>query len=170
MGSALGVAKVAAARVGVPFDEYQQHVAAGEKWCTGCRAWHPTAAFNTDRSRGDGRSSHCRDHAARRHRLVFTPKGPPARYGPLPNPPRDGDCRQARQRVNVLVRTGRLPHPNQLPCADCGHVWSNGERRHEYDHHQGYAAQHHYDVEPVCTTCHHRREEQRGATFYTRSA
>jgi hypothetical protein len=79
------------------------------------------------------------------------------RPGPAPKPPRDGDRKQARQRVNVEVRTGRRPHPNTLPCVDCGHVWREGERRHEYDHHKGYAAAHHLDVEPVCTKCHRAR-------------
>ncbi len=84
-------------------------------------------------------------------------------FGPVPNPPRDGDKKQARQRINVLVRTGRLAHPNDLPCRDCGHAWKPGERRHEYDHHRGYAAAHHYDVEPVCTTCHAKRDSSRKA-------
>lgn len=78
--------------------------------------------------------------------------------GPDPMPPRDGDKVQARQRINVLVRTGRMPHPNTLACVDCGHTWTKGERRHEYDHHLGYAAEHHYDVEPVCTLCHAKRD------------
>lgn len=83
------------------------------------------------------------------------------RPGPAPAPPRDGDKRQARQRINVEVRTGRRPHPNELPCADCGHVWSLGERRHEYDHHLGYAADHHYDVQSVCTLCHSHRDNKK---------
>jgi hypothetical protein len=81
-----------------------------------------------------------------------------SKYGPAPKPPRDGDKKQARQRINVLVRTGRLPHPNTIPCKDCGHVWIAGERRHEYDHHLGYGADHHYDVEAVCTNCHAQRD------------
>jgi hypothetical protein len=80
------------------------------------------------------------------------------RSGPAPRPPRDGDRKQARQRVNVEVRTGYRPHPNNLPCADCGHIWQPGERRHEYDHHLGYDAEHHLDVEPVCTICHSARD------------
>ena len=83
------------------------------------------------------------------------------RPGPAPKPPRDGDKEQARQRINVEVRTGRRPHPNTLPCVDCGHVWSEGERRHEYDHHKGYAAAHHLDVVAVCTTCHAQRDGAR---------
>lgn len=82
----------------------------------------------------------------------------PATSGPSPNHPRDGDKKQARQRINVEVRTGRRKHPNDLPCVDCGHIWREGERRHEYDHHLGYGADHHYDVEPVCTECHSKRD------------
>ena len=83
------------------------------------------------------------------------------RPGPAPHPPRDGDKKQARQRINVEVRTGRRPHPNTLPCVDCGHVWEPGGRRHEYDHHLGYAAKHHGDVQPVCTVCHTKRDSLR---------
>ena len=86
------------------------------------------------------------------------------RPGPPPQSPRDGDRVQARQRINVEVRTGRRPHPNALPCADCGHVWTVGERRHEYDHHKGYAGKNHGDVEPVCTLCHRKRADDREET------
>jgi len=27
---------------------------------------------------------------------------------------------------------GQRPHPNTVPCEDCGHVWFEGERRHDY--------------------------------------
>lgn len=83
--------------------------------------------------------------------------------GPAPLPARDGDKRQARQRINVEVRTGHRPHPNTLACVDCGHLHAPGERRHEYDHHRGYAADHHLDVEPVCTLCHVKRDSMRAA-------
>lgn len=85
----------------------------------------------------------------------------PSVFGPKPAPPRDGDAKQARQRINVLVRTGRIPRPNSLPCKDCGHIWVEGERRHEYDHHHGYGANHHYCVEAVCTLCHAKRDNAR---------
>lgn len=88
------------------------------------------------------------------------------RFGPPPYPPRDGDRKQARQRINVQVRTGKRPHPNQIPCVDCGHVWEPGERRHEYDHYLGYAAEHHYDVESVCTRCHARRDSPKANSDY----
>jgi len=88
--------------------------------------------------------------------------------GPAPNPPRDGDKKQARQRINVEVRTGHRPHPNTIACVDCGHEWKAGERRHEYDHHKGYAPEHHLDVEPVCTVCHRKRVDARGELVQVR--
>gem|GEM_PF-4480244 len=84
------------------------------------------------------------------------------RPGPDPHPARDGDKVQARQRVNVEVRAGRRAHPNTLPCTDCSHEHGPGERRHEYDHHLGYAAEHHLHVEPVCTKCQRQRSMARG--------
>lgn len=78
--------------------------------------------------------------------------------GPFAAAPRDGDKKQARQRINVEVRTGRRVHPNNLPCTSCGHVWKHGEKRHEYDHHLGYAAEHHFDVQVRCTKCHHAKD------------
>ena len=92
------------------------------------------------------------------------------RPGPAPKPPRDGDREQARQRVNVDVRTGRRPHPNAFPCLDCGHAWKPGERRHEYDHARGYAAENHAYVEPVCTQCHARRARERKEIVHNRGA
>lgn len=71
-------------------------------------------------------------------------------------PPRDGDKKQARSQVNVEVRFGRRPNPNTLPCTDCGHL--GADRRHEYDHYLGYAAEHHSHVQPVCVFCHKRRD------------
>lgn len=101
-------------------------------------------------------------------KIEWTPRSNPitGRPGPAPKPPRDGDRRQARQRVNVEVRTGRRPHPNSIPCVDCGHVWKKGERRHEYDHFAGYSPEHHYSVESVCTTCHARRDSARKKCSY----
>lgn len=60
MGSALGVRKVHAARMGITLDEYDARVAAGKKRCTRCKAWHPRSAFGADRSRSDGLDASCR--------------------------------------------------------------------------------------------------------------
>lgn len=131
------------------------------KWCAQCKTRHPVEAFGKDRTRGDGLAVYCL--SSRRTGRPYGWHGRPAnnpltgRPGPAPQSPRDGDKAQARQRINVEVRTGRRSHPNTLPCADCGHVHAEGERRHEYDHHLGYAPEHHYSVESVCTTCHSAR-------------
>lgn len=82
------------------------------------------------------------------------------RPGPVPHPARDGDKAQARSRVNVEVRLGHLPRAATLPCVDCGHM--GNDRRHEYDHHRGYAAEHHLSVEAVCSPCHSARAWKRG--------
>lgn len=138
-----------------------REVPPGEKWCTTCKVSHPISDFGRDRTRTDGRAAACL-----RSKSTGRPRGwrgrpnvnpETGRPGPVAAAPRDGDKAQARHTVNVEVRTGRRPHPNTLPCTDCGHVWKRGERRHEYDHHLGYGAEHHRDVEPVCTTCHARR-------------
>jgi hypothetical protein len=166
MGTALGAMKVAASHAGLELEAYRARVAGGERWCWSCRAWHQIDAFGRDKSRPDGRDLRCRAS-----RSTGRPRGwhaKPAinpltgKPGPLPSPGRDGDRLQARARVNHLVETGVMPHPNKLACTDCDHEWKPGERRHEYDHHRGYAARHHLDVQPVCTTCHHRREKDRG--------
>jgi len=114
------------------------------KWCTACKEKHPINEFGKDRSRGW--------HGKPRINPIT------GRPGPAPKPPIKGDKKQARRRINVEVRTGRRPHPNSLPCVDCGHEWSEGERRHEYDHYLGYDAEHHLEVESVCTTCHSKRD------------
>ena len=75
-------------------------------------------------------------------------------------PSRDGDKKQARRRVNYLVDIGLLPDPDDVPCVDCGHLGADGPR-HEYDHYLGYSAEHHEDVEAVCSGCHHKREAVR---------
>lgn len=156
-----GALKIAAARAGLTLDAYTARIAAGEKRCTGCKAWHPRSVFQADGTRYDGLSASCSEHRKRttRRPLPHKSRANPltGRPGTAPHPPRDGDKKQARQRVNVEVRQGFRPHPNTLPCTDCGHIWQPGERRHEYDHHKGYASAHHLDVEPVCTKCHGQR-------------
>lgn len=130
-------------------------------WCTGCKARHPREAFGADRSRGRGFAASCYRHRKTMYERTYVRRGRPSRVGQRLAATRDGDKRQARARVNHEVEVGRRPHPNALPCADCGHQWSAGERRHEYDHHLGYGAAHQLDVQPVCTSCHRTRESRR---------
>jgi hypothetical protein len=66
VGSADGVAKAAAARVGITVEEYKALQAQGLKWCTACAVWRPVASFAKDRTRGDGLKSTCNGHYARK--------------------------------------------------------------------------------------------------------
>lgn len=143
-GTPIGALRTAARRVGLTESEYAARVEAGEKWCTACKAWHPRSAFVADRSRGDGLRARCL--ASERGRKPYAPPKYPDRHG-------------ARMKVHRAVRSGRLSDPNQLACTDCGH--RGQERRHEYDHHLGYAKEHWLSVEVVCTTCHADREKAR---------
>ncbi len=61
----------AASRLGLSLAEYQARRDAGEKWCTGCKDWHPVAEFAHDSSRSDGLRAACRASRA-------TPRKTPA--------------------------------------------------------------------------------------------
>ena len=127
------------------------------KWCTACKTRHDKSAFGRDRTRGDGLAATCL--AARRVK-VRKPRMQHKRHGWL-KPTRDGDKLQARRRVNYLVEQGRIPHPDDLPCIDCADAIFPGQYRHEYDHAKGYDGDNQLYVEPVCSRCHHAREEAR---------
>jgi hypothetical protein len=163
MGSAAGVLKVAAARVGLSLDEYMARRNAGLKHCFRCSDWHPVAEFGPDASRSDGLAASCMRGRLNFYLAGVLPLIPPPPRGRRYVDAREEDFRQARRRVNHLVDMGLLPRPNDLACTDCGHIWKPGRRRHEYDHHLGYAAEHHEDVQAVCTKCHHAREDLRRA-------
>lgn len=157
-GNAEGALKTAAKLRGLTVEEYKAR-AATEKWCRTCGEWHAHAEFGADPSRGDGLSTVCtasRRVRERRPRTVQRSLVPARRVVA-----RDGDRRQARRTVNAHVEAGRWSAPNESPCVDCGHEWAPGERRHEFDHHLGYAPEHHESVEVVCTSCHHERELRR---------
>lgn len=162
-----GAIKVAAKKAGVCAEEYRRLMQEGMKWCTLCKAWHPRSEFASDRSRWDGLTAGCRFARNALAQAQYVPKPKRVIKGRSFVPARDGDVHQARRRVNYFVEAGIIPHPNALPCAACGHVWKEGERRHEYDHHLGYAAEHHECVEPVCTRCHAQREVLRKKTANT---
>lgn len=63
----------------------------------------------------------------------------------------------ANQAVHLEVRAGIRPHANTLPCTNCGHVYSPGERRHEWDHYLGYDRENWFSVVVLCTRCHHAK-------------
>lgn len=145
-------AKTAARRIGVTLGEYRSRQLNGEKWCYVCRAWHPRSAFALDASRTDGLAARCRAAAREHGQSVYVTRD--RSRGRRRVPARDGDRVQARRRIYYLVDIGVLPRPTSVPCVDCGDT----SKPHEYDHHLGYAAEHHEHVEAVCSSCHHTRE------------
>ncbi len=157
-GRKLGAFKRAAKLAGLVFDDYISRLDAGLKRCICCREWLNLDLFKADSSRWDGRVAKCHACANRANREAYIPvpfelvKPPGARR----LAPRDGDKLQARHLINQDVIMGLRPDPNRLYCAYCGHFGQ--DRRHEYHHHMGYEAQHHYDVLPVCSKCHHAQE------------
>jgi hypothetical protein len=157
----IGAMKVASKKSGCTIDEYIYKLSIGKKWCYSCRQWLPKELFSTDISRGDGRCSLCKICISNKSRSRYIHKEA-THHGPLPNKPRNGDKKQARHRINIEVRNGKRPHPNTIPCADCDHVWQEGERRHEYDHYLGYSPENHSNVQVVCSICHRRRSKERG--------
>jgi hypothetical protein len=130
------------------------------KVCSACRQALPPTSFARDSSRADGRTYVCQACRNRRARASYRKKGPPGLRGWLA-PTRDGDGLQARRRVNYLVEKGRIPPPRDLPCADCGDEVFANSYRHEYDHARGYDGANQLYVEPVCSRCHHNREDAR---------
>ena len=58
MGSPTGALRSAATKRGLTLGEYLQ-ITAESKWCTLCGAWHPHANFGRDKTRGDGKATHC---------------------------------------------------------------------------------------------------------------
>lgn len=155
-GRRLGRIKQFCKKAGITVQEYQSKVACGLKWCTGCKEWHPTREFVIDNSRFDGLASVCSSRRNSLSRDSYSPKPRPLR-GRKFVASRDDDRRQARRRINYLVEQHLIPHPNALPCFDCGHVYAMGERRHEYDHFAGYSAECHNKVQAVCSKCHKKR-------------
>ena len=156
MGSATGAMKIAAGRLGLSVEDYAAQRSAKQKHCFRCRTWKPVDQFYMDASRGDGRAARCIVCHNRSNRDSYAPIPVHLRLplGPARGERRCGDKQQARSRINHDVKLGLRPNPNDLHCAHCGH--KGDDQRHEYHHHMGYGAAHHYDVLPLCAACHHK--------------
>lgn len=141
-----GAIKTAAKAAGLSVYEYLDFIAHGLKKCSFCKRWLSIDDFNSDKSRGDGKATGCKNckRALWRIKDMESPQKRIVR--------RDGDKKQARARINTDVQLGLRPNPNDLHCVFCGH--KGKDHRHEYHHLCGYATEHHYDVVPVCSLCH----------------
>lgn len=159
-----GVVKVLARRIGVSPDEVERRRSQGEKWCWKCSGWKKLVEFGLDPSRTDGYAVYCLLHRRVKVKaLRIKPINPLTGHpGPVPLTPREGDKKQARERVHTEVRNGRMPSASSIPCMDCGRMWKAGEQEHHYDHFKGYAVKDHLEVQAVCSPCHTRRGFSRG--------
>ena len=59
-GTKLGQEKQAAARCGLPLEEWRARRASGQARCYACKEWKPNEAFAKDGSRPTGRASICK--------------------------------------------------------------------------------------------------------------
>jgi len=146
MGSKAGSIKIAAKRIGVSLFEYNKRLRDGTKWCWRCRMWHDVSVFPSDESRSSGLAASCLS-SRNSFQRTRTPKQ------------RDAVKERARSLVRLRIKQGKLPHPNSIPCADCGHT--GNDREHQHDHHKGYMGRNKLNVQVVCTKCHRKREVSR---------
>jgi hypothetical protein len=160
-GRKLGAFKVAAAKLGITFDDYVGRIERGEKCCIECRAWKDRGDFNPDSTRWDSLSARCRECSSKRSADNYEPIPieDQSRHGPERKPCGDGDKQRARHLVNMDVASGKRPHPSELYCVKCGH--KGGDKRHEYHHHMGYGSERVYDVVPLCCVCHHQEPDSK---------
>lgn len=160
-----GAAKVLASKIGIPLEEYQNQRSAGLKWCFRCKQWkNILLEFGKDKSRYDGASAYCAIHRRVKIKKEFKIRINPetGKPGPAPKKFRDGDKRQAREKVHSEIRNGRMPSASSVPCMDCGRSWVDGCLEHHYDHYLGYSLEHHLHVQAVCAGCHAIRGHKRG--------
>lgn len=65
-------------RLGITAKEYREKQDAGEKYCGGCKAWHPVDDFALSSGQPDGRQSFCkrwyRAYLKKYNRRTYRPK------------------------------------------------------------------------------------------------
>ncbi len=145
-GNQLGAFRKTAKLLGIDFSVYMSKKSSGLKYCYGCKEWKANIEFCVDLSRGDGLQSLCK--------LCKYEKGYTRKKVQL-----NVEKRRAHRAVQMRVLRGKLKNPNEISCCDCGHI--GNDRRHEYDHYNGYEGDAKFQVEAVCSLCHAQRHKQR---------
>jgi hypothetical protein len=102
-------AKIAAKRIGVLVDEYQERRARGEKWCGPCGRWLARDSFGTDRARSDGLASRCAD-CARDYQRRYWHSNRCADCGTESVGQRCAPCFQARAERRAHDRAAAAPY------------------------------------------------------------
>ena len=137
MGNKAGAIKVAAARVGIPEEEYKALRKQGLKWCYKCAHWINVDQFSIDNSRGDKLSAAC-----------LSCKRVKQRKKKVNSPPSVKVQQQASSAVSYEVKKGNVPNINTCICDKCG------TKAAHYHHPRGYQRQYWLDVVPLCRSCH----------------
>jgi hypothetical protein len=158
-----GALKIAAKRTGVTPEQYEANLEAGFKWCTRGKHWEDSEKFCSDSSRHDGLASSCNRCRQALQKSMYVPRPRKSTRGRRYRPARDGDQRQAQDRIRRLVKADVFKNPNDIPCVDCGHF--GNDQTHEYDHHKGYEAENHEAVQARCKRCHLRRHKIKPIVF-----
>lgn len=140
MGNRIGITKVAAKKIGISYEDYIKKINEGLKWCTSCKQWKPREFFGIDKSRGDGLRAPCFDCSRVKYRKSRGLLAPSEKIQ-----------QAASNVIRTLIRQGKLPSPDTIPCIDCG------KKAEVYHHHLGYNKSHWADVVALCKSCHHKR-------------
>jgi len=169
-----GAIKVSVNKMGISIEEYLQHSSNGEKRCSKCATWKPTAMFPQNSGPKNAVSGTCLECSR-----VLVKKSNKGRVSPFKGhshtdqakdqmsqihrgpsnhrwkggvscrkTPRDKLHTLAKRAVNHAVEAGRMAKPSTLPCFDCG-----GQAA-QYHHHRGYERPHWFDVHALCKKCH----------------
>ena len=56
----IGAQKIAAGKIGISVEEYQEHLKSGFKWCFSCKTWLKINLFNQNTNARDGKDNRCR--------------------------------------------------------------------------------------------------------------
>jgi hypothetical protein len=140
--------------IGITADVYRSERAKGNLWCCAHKRFEPICCFSKHKNRSTGRQSRCKEAAqeadVKRYEIRLQELGKTRKTR------EDGNKRQAQARISYLLRIGKLKHANAYSCNKCGHKYQ-GDVKHEWHHHKGYAVQYHEDVIALCKRCH--REE-----------
>ncbi|MEG4533015.1 hypothetical protein [Microcoleus sp. D2_18a_D3] len=56
----IGGQKIAAGKIGISVEEYQQNLKFGLKWCFSCKTWLKVSLFNQSKNARDGKDNRCK--------------------------------------------------------------------------------------------------------------
>ncbi|MEG4350208.1 hypothetical protein QUA74_10750 [Microcoleus sp. LAD1_D3] len=55
----IGGQKIAAGKIGISVEKYQENLKSGLKWCFACQSWLKLSLFNQSKNARDGKDNRC---------------------------------------------------------------------------------------------------------------